>query len=217
MTRIKLQCECGQRFAFEVEPVNNRIPSEVLCPACGADSTAAANAFLAQNVEQQAAVSIPQKEPIRISIPAHTHTPAKLAAHESTAPRQPARPLPGQVGRSQAKLEAKAKISWGDPPIQVLAYLRSQGYGKEESSAILEELLQERAATIRGKGIANIGSGIVLALIPLGAWFYFMSVGYIYIKFFGLLVIGGLYGLWLVIKGISMLLAPKSITGDVED
>jgi hypothetical protein len=217
MTRIKLQCECGQRFAFEVEPVNDRMPSQVMCPACGADSTAAANAFLAQSAEQQGAASVPRSEPIRVSIPAHTHTHARLAAHESTVPRPSARPLPGQVGRSQAKLEAKAKISWGDPPIQVLAYLRSQGYGKEESSAILEELVRERAATIRGKGIANVGTGIVLAIIPLGAWFHFMSVGYIYVKFFGLLVIGGLYGLWLVVKGISMLLAPKSISGDVEE
>src|SRR5437660_1091208 len=37
--RIKLECECGQRFAFEVEPVNSRMPAPVECPACGADNT----------------------------------------------------------------------------------------------------------------------------------------------------------------------------------
>ena len=44
----------------------------------------------------------------------------------------------------------------------MLAYLRSQGYGKDEAAALLEELVSERAATVRGKGIMNIVGGSVL-------------------------------------------------------
>jgi hypothetical protein len=47
MIPIEIQCGCGQKYAFEVEPVGGRMPSAVACPACGADGTAAANAIIA--------------------------------------------------------------------------------------------------------------------------------------------------------------------------
>jgi hypothetical protein len=47
MMTIKVECDCGQRYAFEVEPINKRMPAPVACPACGADGTAAANAMIA--------------------------------------------------------------------------------------------------------------------------------------------------------------------------
>ena len=39
MLLIKIQCGCSQRYAFDIEPVNGRMPSPVACPACGADGT----------------------------------------------------------------------------------------------------------------------------------------------------------------------------------
>jgi|DewCreStandDraft_2_1066082.scaffolds.fasta_scaffold00050_40 hypothetical protein len=44
---VKVQCPCGARFAFEVEPVEGRLPVPVHCPECGADATGLANAALA--------------------------------------------------------------------------------------------------------------------------------------------------------------------------
>ena len=44
---IKIICNCGQKIAFEVEPVNGRMPVTLSCPVCGADGTAAANAVIA--------------------------------------------------------------------------------------------------------------------------------------------------------------------------
>jgi succinoglycan biosynthesis transport protein ExoP len=46
---IKLHCECGQRYKFDVEPVNGRMPGPVRCPACGLDGTAKANDILRQS------------------------------------------------------------------------------------------------------------------------------------------------------------------------
>jgi hypothetical protein len=57
MIPIKIQCACGQRFAFDVEPVNGRMPSAIACPVCGADGTAAANQVIAQSVGAQPAVA----------------------------------------------------------------------------------------------------------------------------------------------------------------
>jgi len=42
-----VQCDCGQKFKFDVEPVNGAMPFTVNCPSCGADQTHAANAMLA--------------------------------------------------------------------------------------------------------------------------------------------------------------------------
>lgn len=43
---VKVHCKCGQRYRFEVEPVESRLPVPVFCPACGADGTTEANSFI---------------------------------------------------------------------------------------------------------------------------------------------------------------------------
>ena len=48
LVAVKIQCACGQRYAFDVEPVNGRLPAPVHCPKCGVDGTAAANQIIAQ-------------------------------------------------------------------------------------------------------------------------------------------------------------------------
>ncbi|HTI69789.1 MAG TPA: hypothetical protein VMF06_07470 [Candidatus Limnocylindria bacterium] len=45
---LKLECGCGQRYAFDVEPVDGRMPVSVDCPSCGKDSTEEANAAIAK-------------------------------------------------------------------------------------------------------------------------------------------------------------------------
>ena len=49
MMPIKIQCGCGQKYSFEVEPVGNRMPAPIACPVCHADGTAAANDIIAQS------------------------------------------------------------------------------------------------------------------------------------------------------------------------
>ena len=43
MVPIKIICHCGQKYAFEVQPVDGRMPVAVNCPVCGRDGTIAAN------------------------------------------------------------------------------------------------------------------------------------------------------------------------------
>jgi len=45
---IKIFCECGQKYSFEVWPADGRMPFPVACPACGQEGTAQANHFLAK-------------------------------------------------------------------------------------------------------------------------------------------------------------------------
>jgi hypothetical protein len=45
---LKIICQCGQKYSFDVEPVNGQMPYSVNCPVCGANGTAAANKLLAE-------------------------------------------------------------------------------------------------------------------------------------------------------------------------
>ena len=47
---LKVLCDCGQKFKFDVEPVDGRMPFAVNCPACNEDATAKANSTLAENL-----------------------------------------------------------------------------------------------------------------------------------------------------------------------
>jgi hypothetical protein len=43
LTEIKIQCDCGTKYKFEVEPLKGRMPQRVFCPGCGFEGTGAAN------------------------------------------------------------------------------------------------------------------------------------------------------------------------------
>jgi hypothetical protein len=45
---IKIQCPCGSKYSFEVEPVEGRMPFAVQCPTCNADGTEMANQLIAE-------------------------------------------------------------------------------------------------------------------------------------------------------------------------
>ena len=105
---LKVVCNCGQKFAFDVEPVNGRMPVSVSCPGCGRDGTQAANDLLSQHFPNQAppipmaiavqpAVAAAPTVPagrlqINRSAPAAAVTPPPLAAPELiTSARSPVR------------------------------------------------------------------------------------------------------------------------------
>lgn len=50
---VKIRCGCGQKYAFDVYPLNGRMPSPIRCPVCGADGTAAANELIAVALKAQ--------------------------------------------------------------------------------------------------------------------------------------------------------------------
>ena len=47
---VKIQCDCGTRYKFDVEPLHGRMPQKVACPGCGVDGTPAANDILRQQL-----------------------------------------------------------------------------------------------------------------------------------------------------------------------
>jgi hypothetical protein len=114
MTELKLQCDCGQKYKFDVEPVNGQMPFKVNCPICGADGTSRANEML-RLTNPAPAMSAPASvmsapTPV-MSAPAPVGAPAvpagapklrigSVSAHAATvapeAPAAPIAPIPGQ-------------------------------------------------------------------------------------------------------------------------
>lgn len=203
---IKIQCGCGQKYAFEIEPISGQMPSAIACPSCGIDGTTAANAAIAQAHPQQ---------------PAVTTTASSLHLAASTPSAQPPSRrmtrLPGQVDAAQAEHEARAKVSWGDSPRDVIAYLMMQGFSAQDANEMVQEMYAERTATIRTNGIRKIVIGSVLICVPIVSLLGFLAMGYIPLKLFAVTVMVGLWGAWMVFKGSFMVAAPKMESGDVSE
>ena len=106
---------------------------------------------------------------------------------------------------------------WGDSPEQVTQFLRIQGFSPEEASAMTRELLQERVATIRVNGIRKIVIGSSLICVPIVTFLIFLSIGIFFMKILALTVMVGLWGVWLVVKGLFMVLTPKTESGDASE
>ena len=219
MIPIKIECGCGQRYAFDVEPVNGRMPCAVACPICGVDGSFAANAVIAQSMPAQPAVAAASAGGVYLRAaarPLQVHQVATAASTPAAPPRRTA-PLPGQIDHTQAEHEARAKILWGDPPEEVIKYLLIQRFDPAEASSLVRSLFQERAATIRSNGIKKVVIGIGLVCVPVVAFIIFTSIGFLPLKLFGATLVVGVWGAWMILKGTIMFLAPKSEPGDVSE
>jgi len=59
---IKIICGCGQKYAFDVSPVHGKMPAPILCPRCGVDGTAVANAIIGLTLGVQPASNRPVQQ-----------------------------------------------------------------------------------------------------------------------------------------------------------
>src|SRR5438128_2397020 len=78
---IKIQCGCGTRYKFDVEPLNNKMPTAVQCPSCGIDGTPDANAIISKSAGGAGAV--------RVVVPVESKPAIRIeGAHLAAAPAQ---------------------------------------------------------------------------------------------------------------------------------
>ncbi|MEW6161401.1 MAG: hypothetical protein AB1813_28565, partial [Verrucomicrobiota bacterium] len=73
---IKILCECGTKFAFDIEPVGARMPVPVPCPGCGKDCTEAANQIIQQNLSSASPQPSETARPQPVAIVVGTAKPA---------------------------------------------------------------------------------------------------------------------------------------------
>jgi hypothetical protein len=112
MIELKVHCDCGQKYKFDVEPVDNRMPYTVSCPICKHDGTEKANALLQQMTMFHSVAAIPEAAPA-----AATPPPFKGAIADpppmAVAAAAPARLRVTLAAPAQA---AGAAVSEGAPP-----------------------------------------------------------------------------------------------------
>ena len=119
---IKIQCGCGGRYKFDVEPVNGRMPVIVTCPSCGTNGTEDANHQIAQSMPR--------------SMPAHP--PA------SSAPPPPPVPTGGGL-RLSGVGQALSTLALGENP-------SAPGLPEEASAALLNRktfVVKERVGLLK--------------------------------------------------------------------
>jgi hypothetical protein len=227
MTSIKIECGCGQRYAFDVEPVDGRMPYTVACPICGADGTGAANEVIAQSVQHVAIAASPGgrsgivapqfqavERAVRLAAPA-VQVAAAPAAPRTTHTRTVL--LAGQTDPGQVAHEARAKIFWGDPPQEVLKFLLINNVPRGEAMEIIRELTHERTVQMRKNGLIKIFSGILMVCVPVAGWFGGMAITSRRLKFLAFMIMLGLWGAYRFLKGMLMVVAPKAQQGDVSE
>jgi hypothetical protein len=125
--------------------------------------------------------------------------------------------LPGQLERTQALHEARAKVLWGDAREEVIKFLMLHGVVREEAAELVQPMFQERAATIRATGVRRILSGCGMICVPVAAFVIFSRMGVLPIKLFAMTVAVGLWGAWRALNGGIMLASPSMATGDVAE
>jgi hypothetical protein len=101
---LKLICYCGQKYKFDVEPVNGLMPFTVKCPICNLDGTARANEMLAH------LFAVPPKPP----------APAQAKA-TTLIPPAPAAVPPPQSAVAPPPIAATAPPQFKAPPPPVAA------------------------------------------------------------------------------------------------
>ena len=124
----------------------------------------------------------------------------------------------GDAQRERALIEARAKICWGEPPVEAIKALMLHGLTYEEAAPLVDELLKERHAELRQRAIWKVLGGAVLVSVPIIVWLSLtIGEGRVSMKGFALMIVGGLYGCWLLINGLITLIAPKSDSRDIAD
>jgi hypothetical protein len=92
-----------------------------------------------------------------------------------------------------------------------------QGFSADEASSFTGMLVRERSGIVRGIGIRKVLTGAALMCVPVAAYVGMRSAGIIFIKLLGAACAVALWGAWMFLKGVFMILAPKSEPGDIAD
>jgi len=106
---LKVVCGCGQKYKFDVEPVNGRMPVKVACPSCGADGTDAANDILAQRFPHP-----PPPIPVAVAVPAVPAVGLRLN-RAAPAPTAVNAPLPASSASGVVAPLRAAAVAPGSP------------------------------------------------------------------------------------------------------
>src|SRR6185503_5617187 len=111
---IKIFCNCGAKYKFDVEPVNGQMPRAVVCPVCGVDGTAQANQIIRQNQ------TAPVAEPLGVPAPRPAMpVPQAIRLPSTSAPPAPPAPVAPVTAAAPPPLPPLPAMRVGSAPAAV--------------------------------------------------------------------------------------------------
>ncbi|HEV2327580.1 MAG TPA: hypothetical protein VGY56_02190 [Verrucomicrobiae bacterium] len=200
---LKVVCDCGQKYKFDVEPAEGRMPFAVNCPACGIDGTTAANQLLAQHFAlvptapvTAAELATPAAGGLRINRPAPAAAAPPLFANSAApAPHPGVAPLSGIKPLTKAPKAAPKEFSMG---LGVLgAFLGSAVggaliYGFYLWAQFRMPLTGTIIGVLSGLGARILARGTDTVLGIIAAAFALASIVGVFILIYGDLFVAGL-------------------------
>jgi hypothetical protein len=121
---LKVICSCGQKYKFDVEPVNGRMPFTINCPACGADGTQIANGLLAQMLPPAPPAPMPVAASAMSAPPPPAPAAAGLRINREVAPPPIAPPIPvAAAGAGPIRPAGMPKYMKNDPTTQTNSFM----------------------------------------------------------------------------------------------
>ena len=181
---MKIQCQCGTKYAFDVTPEMAANSVTLVCQNCGADNSLAVNMLIQQQFPATATESAPPLPPVesapRMRVAVHVATPAAANAStsESAAP-QMCRKHPGNFTSEQCRVCHKPIC----PQCMVLFGYVCSAFCKSEAEARGLELpvYANQAGVAARRETRKLGKMIfsivgVVALL-LGGYIWFLAAG----------------------------------------
>jgi len=191
MMPIKIRCGCGQKYAFDVEPVDGAMGYAVACPVCGVDGTVLANELIAERLGVHSlsvpALRLGRQAPVPAADPpVPRHVPGLAAARKSSGAKVRNKKLlpvacggvvlvligAALVGRSvglgQKPVNAAAAGNDGLPhtPAELNAWYVEPPDGQNAAQFFSEGIQALHLANVESSGVPLLGRG---KLPPLGS------------------------------------------------
>lgn len=116
--------------------------------------------------------------------------------------------------------EARARVIWGEPPLNVRNFLISNGVSAAIAEGKIKEFDLERNRELRRMGLRNVLIGGTLfgaAGVTLYLSFAIASASSGIVRALAVAVMAGIYGLWKLVKGIVYLVRPQSEHRSIPD
>lgn len=129
-------------------------------------------------------------------------------------------PLGMSLSADKVISEARARVIWGEPSLNVRDFLISNGVSSGVAEGKIKEFELERSRELRRIGLRNVLIGSTLfgaAGATLYLSFAIASAGSGIVKALAVVMMAGIYGLWKLVKGIIYLVRPQSEHRSIAD
>lgn len=113
--------------------------------------------------------------------------------------------------------DARAELMWGKSPEEVLEFLRSKDIAEVVAAELIESVMVERAESIHAEGMKRVIYGVLFVVAPIAYYGISLLIGVLALKLFAALCVLGVVGIYKITVGASMVMKPRSHTGDLSN